>query len=114
MHYKTYYRVGHEIIPSSNFRADSILVMDFGRCSLVTEMCKQNEINESTTQMELEEKIYSTIIFENSDLQVLFCDKNDNWRDAMKEKDTELHVIPRTSFKATYGCCMQHMKTIPR
>lgn len=78
-----------------------------------TEMCQQTNIPENSTQMELEEQLYSKIFINCTDIQILFCDTSDNWKDARKEKDTSMHVIPKTSFTSTYALSMVNLKTIP-
>lgn len=63
--------------------------------------------------MELEEQLYSKLNIDCSDIQILFCDTSDNWKDARKEKDTEMHIIPKTNFSSVYAVSVADLKTIP-
>lgn len=95
-------------------RAEYLLVVDLGRYSMTTELCQQTYIADNATQMELEEQLYSKLFVNCSDVQILFCDTSDNWKDARKEKDTEMHIIPKTSFSSIYALSVANLKTIPR
>lgn len=90
------------------------MIVDFGHWLLATDICKESEINENATQMELEEQIYSKVSIENEGMQILFCDNGENWRDAKREKDTDLHMLPKTSFSASYFYSVKNISTIPR
>ncbi|EEZ98160.2 hypothetical protein TcasGA2_TC000586 [Tribolium castaneum] len=104
------------VIPEfgSFLKADNILVVDLGRYLVTTELCQNSDLIENATQMEMEEQLYSKYHIECTDMQVLFCQNSDNWKDERKEKDTDLHIIPKTAFSATYACCTRIEKTIPR
>lgn len=97
-----------------NFRADTILVVDMGRFIVTTELSQGLETIEEATQMEMEEQMYSKLLIECSEMQLLFCQNSDSWKDERKEKDTDLHLIPKTSFSATYARRSNSEKTIPR
>lgn len=90
------------------------MVIDFGRWIMKTESCQGCDFIENYTHSELEEKVYSKLHVENSNTQILFCDTGDNWRDAKKEKDTELHLVPKIGFSATFATTTAQIKTIPR
>lgn len=90
------------------------MVMDLGRWVIKTELCQGCETIENYTHSELEERIYSKLHVENPSVQILFCDSDDNWRDAKKEKDTELHLIPKCGFTATFATATKELKSIPR
>ncbi|KAJ8960584.1 hypothetical protein NQ318_013873 [Aromia moschata] len=93
-------KMPYVVIPetSSYMKAEYLLVIDLGRYSVTTELCQKNCVAENATQMELEERLYSKLFINCADVQILFCDTCDNWKDARKEKDTDMHVIPKTSF----------------
>ncbi|KAL3277157.1 hypothetical protein HHI36_012509 [Cryptolaemus montrouzieri] len=104
------------IIPDTGniLKTDNLLILDFGKHFLLTEICQTTEIDEGATQMELEEKLYTKLTIESSGIQVLLCDSSDNWREAKHENDSELHVVPKFGFNATYAYCVQLLKTIPK
>lgn len=79
-----------------------------------TESCQGCDYIENYTHSELEERVYSKLHVETSNMQILFCDSDDNWRDARMEKDTELHLIPKSGFRATFAALATDLKTIPR
>lgn len=89
-------------------------MIDCGRWMVKTELCQGCETIENYTHSELEERIYTKMHVETTDAQILFCDSGDNWRDAKKEKDTELHLIPKSGFIATFAIATKELKTIPR
>lgn len=90
------------------------MVMDFGRCIMRTDICQGFESTDNYTYLELEENIYSKLHIEHSNAQILFCDHSDDWRDAKKEKDTELHLIPKNGFTATFATATKQLNTVPR
>ncbi|RZC35875.1 vacuolar protein sorting-associated protein 13A-like, partial [Asbolus verrucosus] len=103
------------VIPEfgSFLKADNIVVIDLGHYFITTDLCQSSEAIENATQMEMEEQLYSKLHIECSDMQVLFCQNSDDWKDERKEKDTDLHVIPKTAFSAIYAKCSKIEKTIP-
>lgn len=95
-------------------RADHLLIIDLGRYSVSTQLCQQPSIEESTTLMELEECLYSKILLKCSDVQILFCDNKDNWRDAKKENETQMHIVSKTNFQSIFAVSAMDIKTLPR
>ncbi|KAH1005296.1 hypothetical protein HUJ04_006309 [Dendroctonus ponderosae] len=93
---------------------ENVLVVDLGKFWIRTEICQQTQICETATKMELEEQLYSKLHINCTNLQVLFCDKNDHWKEARNEKDTAMHLIPKTSFTAVYALAALNVKSIPR
>ncbi|XP_030755861.1 vacuolar protein sorting-associated protein 13A-like [Sitophilus oryzae] len=93
---------------------ENLLVIDLGKYIFKTEICAQTHIIESATKMELEEQLYSKLYIDCTSLQILFCDKHDHWKDARNEKDTEMHVIPKTNFNAVLALAALDLNTIPR
>jgi len=55
-------------------RGGSIMVVDFGRVVIKTDLQARNAGLEDATQMELEERLYDRLHVDLSDLQLLFCD----------------------------------------
>ncbi|XP_063908904.1 intermembrane lipid transfer protein VPS13C-like isoform X2 [Zophobas morio] len=104
------------VIPEfgSFLKADNILVVDLGRYFVTTELCQTADLIENATQMEMEEQFYSKLHIECNDMQVLFCQNSDNWKDERKEKDTDLHIVPKNSFSAVYARSSRLEKSIPK
>lgn len=90
------------------------MVVDLGRHIVLTEICQKSEIDECSTQMELEEQLYTKLTIESSDIQILLCNHGENWREAKNENDSDLHLVPKFSFSATMAYCVQALKTIPK
>lgn len=91
-----------------------MLIIDCGHVIINTELMQEGEISENATQMELEEQLYSRLYLKCDDTQLLFCDRADNWKDARKEKDTDLHLISKFNYAAIYGSCVKTTKTLPK
>lgn len=87
--------------------------MDFGRWIMRTELCQSYDSTETFAYSEIEDRVYSKLYVEHSNAQILFCDHGDNWKDARKEKDTELHLIPRSGFVAIFSTAARHVKNMP-
>lgn len=85
-----------------------------GRYSFTTHLCQQTSIEENATLMELEEQLYSKIILKCTDVQILFCDIKDNWKDARKETNTEMHIIAKTNFQSIFAVSVMEINTLPR
>lgn len=64
--------------------------------------------------MELEERLYSKILLKCTDIQILFCDIKDNWKDARREIDTEMHLFSKSTFQSICAVSVTEMKTLPR
>ncbi|XP_025830546.1 vacuolar protein sorting-associated protein 13C [Agrilus planipennis] len=92
----------------------SLLILDLGRIEVTTELWKRNDVLEFATQMEMEEQLYSRLHIKCSDIQVLFGNSKDNWKESMKEKDTELHILPKTKISAFYALRVRDVSNIPR
>ncbi|KAI4458553.1 vacuolar protein sorting-associated protein vps13 [Holotrichia oblita] len=92
---------------------ENILIVDLGRYRITTELCQDSQIAENATHMELEEQLYSRLHIECSDIQILFCDSSEDWRSGRREKDTELHVLAKNSFTASYANSTKTITAIP-
>ncbi|XP_050293548.1 intermembrane lipid transfer protein VPS13C-like [Anthonomus grandis grandis] len=104
------------VIPESSsciVPEEHVLVIDFGKYFIRTEICRQTQVSESTTKMEMEEQLYSKLHIDCTNLQVLFCDKHDHWKEARNEKDSEMHIVPKAAFSAIYALSAVNMATIP-
>ncbi|KRT80523.1 hypothetical protein AMK59_6501, partial [Oryctes borbonicus] len=109
-------RTPYFVIPQSASlqTGENILILDLGRYKISTELCQESQITENTTHMELEEQLYSRLHIDCSDIQVLFCDSGEDWRSGRREKDTELHVLAKNFFNATYAHCIKSIPSIPK
>lgn len=96
------------------FRGENILILDCGHLIIKTELCEKTDISDTVTQMELEEQFYSRLHMDCNDIQILFCDASESWKDARKEKDTEMHILPKTNFSSTFAACVKVLKTVPK
>lgn len=54
--------------------------------------------------LELQEQVYSKLYVEHSNAQILLCKPCDYWRNARKAKETEVNLIPKSGFTATFFC----------
>ncbi|KAL1509464.1 hypothetical protein ABEB36_004192 [Hypothenemus hampei] len=92
----------------------NVLVIDLGKYWIRSEICQETRVAENATKMEMEELVYSKLHLDCTNLQVLFCDKNDHWKEARNEKDTIMHLIPKTSFTAGYALLALDVNAIPK
>jgi hypothetical protein len=60
------------------FRGGSIMIVDFGRVVMKSDLQSESAGLEDATQMELEERLYDRLHVDLSDLQLLFCDSGSN------------------------------------
>ncbi|RZF33558.1 hypothetical protein LSTR_LSTR008204 [Laodelphax striatellus] len=84
-------------------RGGNLLVVDLGRIKMRSDLQPTNICLEDATQMELEERLYDRLHLDLSDLQVLLCDSGDEWRDAKKGHDSELHLIPKVQCQVVFS-----------
>ncbi|XP_057653630.1 intermembrane lipid transfer protein VPS13A-like [Diorhabda carinulata] len=108
-------KIPHVILPEvkSYLKAEYLLIVDLGKFVMKTELCQESYVAENSTKMELEEQLYTKLFVNFTDFQILFCDNNDNWKDAKKEKCSDLHVIPQTSYSAICAVSVAQIRTIP-
>ncbi|CAH1186159.1 unnamed protein product [Phyllotreta striolata] len=108
-------KIPYIVIPevSSYLKAEYLLVLDFGRYSLRTELCPNRHAADNATQMELEEQSYTKLNVKCTDFQILFCDNSDNWKDARRENCSEMHVVPKTCFTSICAISAVDLKSIP-
>lgn len=97
----------------SVFRDDNLLILDLGRVSIRTELCETTVVLENATKMEIEQS-YSRLHIDCHDMQILFSDATENWSDARKENDTDMHLLSRSSVSATYSKCIKSTDTITK
>lgn len=84
-------------------KGGSIVVVDFGRVVIKTDLQARNAGLEDATQMELEERLYDRLHVDLSDLQLLFCDSGEEWRDARKLQDTDYHLVPKIRCQVVFS-----------
>ncbi|XP_017782614.1 PREDICTED: vacuolar protein sorting-associated protein 13A-like [Nicrophorus vespilloides] len=104
------------IIPENGSlqNGEHVLIIDLGCVKVSTEICQETKISQNATQMELEEQMYSRFHLNCSDIQILFCESKDTWKDSRRERDTDLHIVPKTNFSASYSTCVKKLKTLPK
>ncbi|XP_021923386.1 vacuolar protein sorting-associated protein 13A-like isoform X4 [Zootermopsis nevadensis] len=84
-------------------KGGSIVVVDFGRVVIKSDLQSENVGLEDATQMELEERLYDRLHIDFSDLQLLFCDSGEEWRDARKLQDTDYHLVPKIRCQVVFS-----------
>ncbi|KAJ9582487.1 hypothetical protein L9F63_003180, partial [Diploptera punctata] len=84
-------------------KGGSIVVMDLGRVTIKSDLQFENVGLEDATQMELEERLYDRLHVDFSDLQLLFCDSGEEWRDARKQQDTDYHLVPKIRCQVVFS-----------
>ncbi|KAK4883024.1 hypothetical protein RN001_006343 [Aquatica leii] len=87
-------KIPHVVWPQNGSmkKGENVLILDFGHLTIKTELCEKTNLSEISTPMELEEQFYSRLNVDCKNAQILFCDASENWRDARKEKDSDMHV----------------------
>lgn len=104
-------RVPYLVIPEYGAanKSGSQLIIDLGRLVVRTELAPLGDIAalEDATQMELEEQLYSRLHVDLFHIQMLFCDSGENWRDARREIDTEMHLISKMNVLLVFSSCVR-------
>ncbi|KAB0792527.1 hypothetical protein PPYR_14486 [Photinus pyralis] len=95
-------------------KVENILVADLGHLKIETELCEKCDISEISTPMELEEQLYSRLIVNCNEMQILFCSTAENWKDARKERDSDMHLLQKLNFSSTFAISYQSFHSIPR
>lgn len=104
-------RVPYLVIPEygASNRSGSQLIIDLGRLVVRTELAPLGDITslEDATQNELEEQLYSRLHIDLFQMQLLFCDSGENWRDARREIDTDMHLISKMNTLLVFSHCIR-------
>ncbi|KAK5650330.1 hypothetical protein RI129_001359 [Pyrocoelia pectoralis] len=109
-------RVPYLVWPQSGIiqKGENILIADLGHLKVETDLCEKCNISEISTPMELEEQLYSRFNVNCSEMQILFCDASENWKDARKEKDSDMHLLQKLNFSSTFAISSQTFHSLPR
>lgn len=104
-------RVPYIVIPEYGAvnKSGSQLIIDLGRLVIRSELAPIGDTAalEDATQNELEEQLYSRLHIDLFHVQILFCDSGENWRDARKEIDTEMHLISKMNILLVFSSCVR-------
>ncbi|XP_047103973.1 vacuolar protein sorting-associated protein 13A-like [Schistocerca piceifrons] len=76
-------------------KGGSVMVIDLGCVTVRSDLQTSTTGLEDATQMELEERLYDRLHIDFCDLQLLFCDSGEEWRESLKFQDTDYHLIPK-------------------
>ncbi|KAF5301566.1 hypothetical protein FQR65_LT08871 [Abscondita terminalis] len=109
-------KIPHVVWPQNGNmqKGKNILILDFGHLTIKTDLCEKSNISEISTPMELEEQFYSRLNVECKNSQILFCDGSENWKDAQKEKDSDMHLLQKLNFTSTLAICFKPLISLPR
>lgn len=103
-------RVPYIVVPEYGAvnKSGSQLIIDLGRLVVRTELAPLGDVTlEDATQNELEEQLYSRLHIDLFHIQLLFCDSGENWRDARREIDTEMHLISKMNVLLVFSSCIK-------
>lgn len=104
-------RVPYLVIPEygASNRSGSQLIIDMGRIIVKTELAPLGDIAslEDATLNELEEQLYSRLHVDLYQMQLLFCDSGENWRDARREIDTDMHLVSKMNMLLVFSHCIR-------
>ncbi|XP_046398302.1 vacuolar protein sorting-associated protein 13C-like isoform X1 [Ischnura elegans] len=85
-------------------KGGSVLVLDTGRVVVKSELQPIGFAGlEDATQMELEERLYDRLHLDFSELQLLFCDSGDEWREMRKVNESEHHLVPKMRCQVVFS-----------
>ncbi|XP_073981480.1 intermembrane lipid transfer protein VPS13A-like isoform X2 [Rhodnius prolixus] len=96
-------------------KGGNLSIIDLGHIKVSTELQPSNINLDDATQMEIEERLYDRFHLDFLDIQVLFCDSGDLWRDAKKMNDSEFHLLPKLQFQLAFSNSVKpEYKLLPR
>ncbi|XP_068086254.1 intermembrane lipid transfer protein VPS13A [Anabrus simplex] len=84
-------------------KGGSILVCDLGRVIVRSDLQQGTAGLEDATQMELEERLYDRLHLEFSEMQLLFCDSGEEWREARRQQDSDYHLVPKIRCQVVFS-----------
>ncbi|KAG8309677.1 hypothetical protein J6590_078973 [Homalodisca vitripennis] len=84
-------------------KGGNMAVVDLGHIKVTSELQPTNINLEDATQMELEERLYDRFHIDFSELQILFCDSGEEWRDAKKQLDSDYHLLPKLQCQVVFS-----------
>ncbi|XP_076036664.1 intermembrane lipid transfer protein VPS13A-like isoform X3 [Oratosquilla oratoria] len=82
-------------------KGGNVMVVDMGGLKVNSEIGGHVPDLDSATRMELEERLYDRLTIEVSQVQVLFADSGDEWRNFRKIEDSDIHLIPRVRVRVS-------------
>ncbi|CAB3363763.1 Hypothetical predicted protein [Cloeon dipterum] len=74
-------------------RGGQLMILDTGCLKVSTELQNGPISIEDETKTELEEHLYDRLNLELSNMQILFCDCSDEWREKRKMNDSDMHLL---------------------
>ncbi|XP_063534918.1 intermembrane lipid transfer protein VPS13A-like [Cydia strobilella] len=104
------------IVPEygSATKTGKLMVVDVSRIIIKSDLQPSNLALEDATCMELEERLYDRLHAECS-CQVLFCESVESWREARRQTDSELHLVPRMKAQVVFSNSIKKdYKLLPR
>nr|CAD7259318.1 unnamed protein product [Timema shepardi] len=84
-------------------KGGSVMVVDLGRVVVSSDIQPSNAVLEDATQMELEERLYDRLHLDCSDLQLIFCDSGEEWREVRKQQDSDHHLVPKIRCQVVFS-----------
>ncbi|KAG1650405.1 Vacuolar protein sorting-associated protein 13C [Nymphon striatum] len=76
-------------------KGDNILILDLGRLTIKSDMQHGAVSLEDATRMEIEERLYDRFNIVLSDIQMLFVDSGESWRETRLLPESESHIMPK-------------------
>ncbi|XP_059475627.1 intermembrane lipid transfer protein VPS13C-like [Neocloeon triangulifer] len=96
-------------------RGGQLMILDTGCLKVSTELQSGPISIEDETKTELEEHLYDRLNMELTNMQIMFCDCSDEWREKRKMNDSDLHLLSclKTQFMFS-NSIKQDYKQLPR
>ncbi|RVE50817.1 hypothetical protein evm_004566 [Chilo suppressalis] len=95
-------------------KSGRVVVLDISRIIIKSDLQPSNLMLEDATCMELEERLYDRLHAE-CNLQVLFSEWDEPWREQRKHADSELHLIPKIKAQVVFSNSIKKdYKLLPR
>ncbi|XP_041980096.1 vacuolar protein sorting-associated protein 13A-like isoform X3 [Aricia agestis] len=92
----------------------NMIIVDVNRVVIKSDLQPPNLALEDATCMELEERLYDRFHAECS-FQVLFCESQDDWREARRVCDSDIHLVPRVKSQLVFSTSIKKdYKLLPR
>ncbi|XP_064629495.1 intermembrane lipid transfer protein VPS13A-like isoform X5 [Lineus longissimus] len=96
-------------------RGGNVLVIDFGKLKVESELQPKNQNLENATMTEIESRLYDKLNITVTDVKVLLADSGEDWHTAQTQPDSEFHILPSVTLQMSfYSSVKPDYKQLPQ